>query len=194
MNFYARFYRYFNVKNLRNTNMAIYSALIKHGFGNFELQILEYTNRENILQREQHYLDLLKPEYNLLKIAGSSLGFKHNEKTLAFFKNERILSEESKAKLSVAASNRVLTEVEKKRLSEIRLGTKMSDVTRRKISETITSQIGVSVVVKDTETNIEKSFSSLTEAALYLGVSRTAVKKCCDKGNILKKRYEIKLK
>lgn len=28
-------------------------------------------------------MDLLKPEYNILKIAGSSLGFKHSEKTRA---------------------------------------------------------------------------------------------------------------
>lgn len=34
------------------------------------------------LEGEQHYIDLLKPEYNILKKAGSSLGFKHSEETL----------------------------------------------------------------------------------------------------------------
>jgi hypothetical protein len=33
---------------------------------------------ENVLAREQYFLDLLKPEYNVLKFAGSSLGFKFN--------------------------------------------------------------------------------------------------------------------
>ena len=33
------------------------------------------------MDREQYYLDCLKPEYNILKIAGSSLGFKHSEET-----------------------------------------------------------------------------------------------------------------
>ena len=40
-----------------------------------------------MLNREQYYIDLIKPEYNILKIAGSSLGFKHSLKTLLKFKN-----------------------------------------------------------------------------------------------------------
>jgi len=36
-----------------------------------------------INQREQFYLDSLMPEYNILKIAGSSLGFKYTEESLA---------------------------------------------------------------------------------------------------------------
>ena len=103
----------------------------------------------------------------------------------------------------------VLTELEKKRLSEVRLGHKLSDVTRSKISEKITAQIGIPVLwdpssqinefiweervrVKDLETNLEKSFNNLTEAASYLNVSRKTVKKCLDKNSLLKKRYEIK--
>jgi hypothetical protein len=39
--------------------------------------------RKLILEREQYYLDLLKPEYNILKVAGSSLGFKHSEESRA---------------------------------------------------------------------------------------------------------------
>lgn len=37
--------------------------------------------RKLILEREQYYLDLLKPEY--FKVAGSSLGFKHSEESRA---------------------------------------------------------------------------------------------------------------
>lgn len=74
------------------------------------------------------------------------------------------------------------------------MGTNLSESTRKKISETITSQIGVSVIVKDLETSSEKTFISLTKAAEHLGVSRTAVKKCCDKKSILKNKYEIRIK
>lgn len=57
---------------------AIYSSILKHGLPKFRLEILEYCEKVKavILLREQYYLDLLKPEYNLLKIAGSSLGYK----------------------------------------------------------------------------------------------------------------------
>ena len=32
-----------------------------------------------VIEREQYYLDLLCPEYNILKIAGSSAGHKHSD-------------------------------------------------------------------------------------------------------------------
>lgn len=33
------------------------------------------------MEREQYYIDLFKPEYNICKIAGSTLGYKHLEAT-----------------------------------------------------------------------------------------------------------------
>ena len=59
----------------------IYSALLKYGYAAFRLEILEYCDDKILLQREQYYIDKLKPKYNILKIAGSSLGFKHSIKT-----------------------------------------------------------------------------------------------------------------
>ena len=62
--------------------MLIYKALLKYGYSNFKLEILEYCEPSQILLREQHYLDLFKSEYNILKIAGSSLGYKHTTEAL----------------------------------------------------------------------------------------------------------------
>jgi len=63
--------------------MYIYRSILKHGYSHFKLEILEYCTVEGIRAREQYYLDLLNPEYNLLQTAGSSLGFKHSEESLA---------------------------------------------------------------------------------------------------------------
>ena len=62
---------------------AIYSALLKYGLANFSLTILEYCDKDIIITREQYYLDLLKPEYNILLIAGASpmVGRKHSEES-----------------------------------------------------------------------------------------------------------------
>ena len=68
----------------------INSSLLKHGYSNFSLEILEYCTASLCIDREQYYLDLLQPEYNILKKAGSSLGYRH--------------SEEAKAKLKVLSS------------------------------------------------------------------------------------------
>ena len=61
--------------------MAIDRALLKHGYSNFTLEIIEYCEPSDVIDREQFYLDLLCPEYNVLKTAGSSWGFKHSEET-----------------------------------------------------------------------------------------------------------------
>jgi group I intron endonuclease len=59
----------------------IYRSLLKNGYSKFSLEILEYCHAEKCLEREQYYLYLIKPEYNILKKAGSSLGFKHSAET-----------------------------------------------------------------------------------------------------------------
>jgi hypothetical protein len=50
--------------------------------------VLQYCDRieEVCLGLEQYYLDSYKPKYNILKIAGSSQGFKHSPETIAKFK------------------------------------------------------------------------------------------------------------
>ncbi len=56
----------------------IYRALLKYGYSKFTIEILEYCDTKDLLNREQYYIDLLKPEYNILQKADSSLGFKHS--------------------------------------------------------------------------------------------------------------------
>ena len=83
--------------------MYICNALKEHGYSTFSLSIIEYICITDlslgeakilILEREQFYLDLVfldedKPNsYNLLPIAGSSLGYKHTEQSLLKFSGE----------------------------------------------------------------------------------------------------------
>nr|UYR50730.1 hypothetical protein [Morchella crassipes] len=41
-------------------------ALLKYGYSNFSLEILEYCESNNRHERENHYFRLLKPEYNII--------------------------------------------------------------------------------------------------------------------------------
>jgi group I intron endonuclease len=65
---------------MRNKSL-IYKSLIKNGYSNFKLEILEYCTLDVLIEKEQYYLDNFKPEYNILKIASSFRGFKHSELT-----------------------------------------------------------------------------------------------------------------
>jgi hypothetical protein len=46
------------------------------------LEIIEYCKEDICIEREQYYIDFLQPEYNILKIAGSSKGYKHTKEAL----------------------------------------------------------------------------------------------------------------
>jgi hypothetical protein len=80
---------YFLESAIKKRKSLIYSGLLMYGYSNFTLEILEYCDSSETIQRELYYLDLLKPEYNILLTAGSRLGSKH--------------SEQAKAKISAAA-------------------------------------------------------------------------------------------
>lgn len=47
-------------KILKN-NSLIYRALLKYGYYNFYLEILEYCDKINVIDKEQYYIDHLKP-------------------------------------------------------------------------------------------------------------------------------------
>ena len=70
--------------------MLIHKALIKYGYSNFSLEIVEYCDPSLTISRKQYYLDLLKPKYNILKVAGSNFGFKHSEATLDKFRSRKL--------------------------------------------------------------------------------------------------------
>ena len=77
-----RFKNYFNIsyleRELKTNNSLIYKALLKYGYSNFKLEILEHSNASIVVQREQYYLDNLELQYNTLKVARFLAGFKHS--------------------------------------------------------------------------------------------------------------------
>lgn len=64
----------------KHRNSKLQNAWNKYGEKDFTFHVLEHCEKYKLLEREQYYIDTLKPEYNILKIAGSRLGFKHDDK------------------------------------------------------------------------------------------------------------------
>lgn len=95
-------------------------AYNKYGLENFEYSIIEYCNKEELRAREQHYIDLLSPAYNVQKFVGSNLGLKH--------------SEETKRKISEANKGRVFTQTHKDNIKKNRSHPVFTEEARRKIS------------------------------------------------------------
>jgi hypothetical protein len=68
-NLSCRFSIYFSLYNIKKKggSSIILNSILKHGYIKFSLDILEYYEPNLLIQREQSYLDLLKPEYNIKK-------------------------------------------------------------------------------------------------------------------------------
>jgi group I intron endonuclease len=61
-------YYYLNSLKIKvRGSIIIYRALLKYGYSNFSLEILEYCGSNVLKKREQYYINILKPEYNILK-------------------------------------------------------------------------------------------------------------------------------
>jgi group I intron endonuclease len=110
----------------------------------------------------------LIPEYNLLKIAGSSLGYKH--------------SEESLAKMSEAMTGKTLSAETKTLISEALSGEnhprgmKGKTYSHSEESKTkISVAKGTTIYVYDTNDTLVNSFSSASKAALHFNVSKTTI-------------------
>lgn len=65
---------------------------------------MEYCEPSETIAREQYYIDLLKPEYNILLVAGSSYGHKRSDETKLKLREIRIgsvTSQETKDKIAM---------------------------------------------------------------------------------------------
>ena len=51
--FSQRLYKYYSVKHLSENKTPIHNALLKYGYSNFSLDILEYCEKESSISREQ---------------------------------------------------------------------------------------------------------------------------------------------
>jgi group I intron endonuclease len=172
---------YYSINGMNNRlkrgRSAIYSALLKYGYYNFKLEILEYCEQNILISREQFYLDLLKPEYNICKIAGSTFGKVHSIST-----REKIAN-------SVKGKNHPLygkhhtfetrKALSAKLLNRVHIMPKMRLETKLKLSLV---SIGVNVKVFDLQDNLIKEFSSINSTAKYYDVASSTINTAIKKG------------
>jgi hypothetical protein len=104
VNISVRMYTYYSLGSLVNSNRLIDRAILKYGFSNFRLDILEYCDKHNVLEREQYYMDLLKPIYNIVQKAGSTLGYKHTPESLVKMR-DFVLSDEVRNRKAISTRN-----------------------------------------------------------------------------------------
>ncbi len=140
-------------KLLKRGSSLIYRALLKYGYSNFSLDILEYCSPDLLLIKEQYYIDILNPEYNILKIAGSRLNY--------------VLSEKLKLKLSLAKRGKI------HKIKNIDNNNKLlTEDTKLKLS---LRNKGVKIKIFDSYGNFIKEFPTIKTTAKYLNLSSRTI-------------------
>lgn len=181
----SRLSSYYDLKTLSIFNMPIYKAILKYGHSNFIFEIVEFSQPEDVVQREQHYLDLFDFDYNVLEKADSLFGFKHSADTLEKMKGRQNAlgfnhSLETLEKLRDAQTGKAHSPESLDRMREqwairkLDLNPSVKDnnnllSTRKKIQGTL-------VVATNVETNLSTEYLSISEAAKALNVTRTTLR------------------
>lgn len=184
----------------RRENLPVTRAIIKYGLTNFCFIVLETCELENVLVREQYWLDFLKPDYNLSPTAGSTLGVN--------------LSKETREKLRVAhlgkthsLETRLLMSEMKKGPNNPMFGRQLNDFTKATISAALKGPLSPCFgVTRSSETvalmranhphtkrvyqldsdriTCIAQFDSIRQAAELTGISRNYISLCLKQGKL----------
>lgn len=106
LNLTRRMAIYFYLFNSNKISKSVViRAMKKYGLENFSLAILDFCEKDSLscLNLEQKWIDTYNPSYNVLKVAGSSSGFKHKISTI--LKLKELFKKENHPKYGSISSN-----------------------------------------------------------------------------------------
>jgi len=211
-----RLSRYFTFVELKRMNSYISRAILHHGHSAFSLDILEYIDISNIgkkdarkliLEREQYFLNIIfsqedkRDTYNILKTAGSSLGFIFSPESRVRISESlkgKEISSETRAKMSVAKSGenhphfgKVRSSITRARISAGHKGKQISPETRAKIS---LANGGGIIFVYGSDGALVKTFLSRKEAAKFYNCSNVTISNYIKNGKLLQNQWILSLK
>ena len=133
VNLRGRKYEHFaNLKNKKHGNQHLQNHYTKYGNADLRFSVLEFCEKEKLIEREQFYINILKPVFNICQTAGSSLGTKRSQKSKQkmskvntkennpFFR--KCHSKEAKQKMSESGKGRIVSEETKQNMSAAHIG------------------------------------------------------------------------
>lgn len=110
----------------------------KYGIDDMAFEIVEHCTRDNLLEREQRYLDTLNPWFNTYPIAGSPLGYKPTKEQIEKVRKHLIgrpCSPETRRKISESNKGKKTSDATKAKQRAAKLGRKLSEEHKRKIGK-----------------------------------------------------------
>lgn len=150
----------FHLKNGSHHSKKLQNHINKHGIDVISFSIIE-SDCINLIDREQFYIDMLNPWFNISKTAGSNKGYrhtkesiikmvagrmaksgyktgwKHSKETRLKISNNRtppILTKEALVKMRISSTGKKMSTESKEKISKKLKGRTVSDDTKKKLS------------------------------------------------------------
>lgn len=141
-------------KHLKDLRRGVHHSVLlqrhinKYGLEDINFQIVENLpkniNNKNLLEREQYYMDLHDPFFNICKVAGNCKGIKHTaatrKKMSERFKG-RVVSEETRRKISEGHKGKKLSPEHIEKMRQNAIGKVQSEESNRKRSLSLKGRI-----------------------------------------------------
>lgn len=170
VNVYKRKFLHFNsLKHNKHHNSKLQNHYNKHGKSDLMFEVIE-SECEDLIAREQFYIDTLNPFFNICKIAGSCIGRKHKEET--------------KNKISIALKGREYTAERRENMSKASKGKKKKPFSESHLKNIKKAAVGKNkgristlrkAVIGMAEDKEVLEYTSIKQAAEELKTSRSNI-------------------
>lgn len=151
------------IKN-KHHSKPLQNFVNKYGIGTIYFEVIELCKKQDLLMREQYYIDTLNPYFNTCKIAGNKLGY--------------VVSDETKHKISIKLKGikrkKTNEQIEKHRESMIGKTAWNKGIKMRELSNK-----GKIILQFDMNNNFIKEWKNAKEVEKEIKISRRNIGQCC---------------
>jgi group I intron endonuclease len=168
------------LRNQKHKNCKLQRAYNKYGENSFEFEIIQECDKKEVLLFEQHFIDTLRPFYNINLIANSRAGIKS--------------SREHIEKIRIANTGKKHSDSTRKKLRNINLGKKTPNEIKEKLKN---HSKNIEIYRYDLTGRYIDKHRSIREASRFVGVHNKGIRLCIkgkrnqSGGFIWKTRLEI---
>lgn len=130
----------------KHHSIILQRAWEKYGEVSFTFSMLEYCDPIVCIEREQYYMDSIRPKYNIAKVAGNTLGIKRSEELKEKLRNRsyewmrgdnnwnRLPENRKRMREQLLRNPLSATDIGRKKISEFHKGKSKTEEHRAKIS------------------------------------------------------------
>lgn len=173
------------LKNQKHKNIKLQRAYDKYGKDSFIFEVIEFVEiKEELIEKEQYYINLFKPEYNINLVANSSLGVKRSLETKEKIKQANLglvhPAWRNEIKSKAQGGNNHWTK--KKKFSE-EAKQNMSKAQKELYKKGYKSPQSKPILQYSLTMEFVKEWESAGEAEKILGYSKSGICQCAKKKN-----------